>query len=53
MPSEAAEAVALDGPPAPARGWWHRTRSFLFDSLQGRFVLAMLGGLALDRKSVV
>ncbi len=47
MPSDTAEAVAFDGPPAPARSWWQRASSFLFDSLQGRFVLAMLGGLAL------
>jgi signal transduction histidine kinase len=43
MPSEAEDA----GPPAPARPWRQRASSFLFDSLQGRFVLAMLGGLAL------
>lgn len=53
MPSEAAEADgALDGPPLPARGWWQRASSFLFDSLQGRFVLAMLGGLALVQLTV-
>ncbi|WP_457445312.1 ATP-binding protein [Roseateles sp. P5_E4] len=43
MPSEVEDA----GPPVPARRWWQRASSFLFDSLQGRFVLAMLGGLAL------
>lgn len=52
MPSEAAEAVDFDGPPAPARSWWQRASSFLFDSLQGRFVLAMLGGLALVQLTV-
>jgi signal transduction histidine kinase len=53
MPSEAAEAAgALDGPPLPARRWWQRASSFLFDSLQGRFVLAMLGGLALVQLAV-
>lgn len=43
MLSEAEDA----GPPAPLRAWPQRFGSFLFDSLQGRFVLAMLGGLAL------
>ena len=53
MPSEAAEAdVAFDGPPLPRRGWRQRASSFLFDSLQGRFVLAMLGGLALVQLAV-
>lgn len=53
MPSDTAEAdVAFDGPPLPARGWRHRASSFLFDSLQGRFVLAMLGGLALVQLTV-
>ena len=53
MPSEVAEAdVAFDGPPQPRRRWWQRTRSFLFDSLQGRFVLAMLGGLALVQLAI-
>ena len=48
MHSEAVEAAgALDGPPLPKRPWRQRASSFLFDSLQGRFVLAMLGGLAL------
>ncbi|WP_431286029.1 hypothetical protein [Roseateles chitinivorans] len=31
---------------------WQRARKFLFDSLQGRFVLAMLGGLALVQLTV-
>jgi len=52
MPSEAEAGLALDGPPAPSRGWWQRASSFLFDSLQGRFVLAMLGGLALVQLAV-
>ncbi|CAM3911309.1 ATP-binding protein [Roseateles saccharophilus] len=38
--------------PAPLRGWPKRFASFLFDSLQGRFVLAMLGGLALVQLAV-
>lgn len=50
MPSEVAEAGL--GPPLPARRWWQRASSFLFDSLQGRFVLAMLGGLALVQLAV-
>lgn len=44
MHSELAQDV---GPPSPSRSWSQRFGSFLFDSLQGRFVLAMLGGLAL------
>jgi len=40
------------GPPAPLRAWPQRFGSFLFDSLQGRFVLAMLGGLALVQLAV-
>ena len=40
------------GPPAPLRRWPQRASSFLFDSLQGRFVLAMLGGLALVQLAV-
>lgn len=53
MPSEAAGAdLGIDGPPPPRRRWWQRARSFLFDSLQGRFVLAMLGGLALVQLAV-
>ena len=53
MPSDVAEADgALDGPPLPQRPWWQRASSFLFDSLQGRFVLAMLGGLALVQLAV-
>lgn len=48
MPSEAEDA----GPPTPLRRWPQRASSFLFDSLQGRFVLAMLGGLALVQLAV-
>lgn len=39
-------------PAPPARNWRGRASSFLFDSLQGRFVLAMLGGLALVQLAV-
>ncbi|MFG6462094.1 ATP-binding protein [Roseateles sp. DXS20W] len=39
-------------PALPARRWRQRASSFLFDSLQGRFVLAMLGGLALVQLAV-
>lgn len=49
MPSEAAEDTA---PAVPLRGWGKRFGSFLFDSLQGRFVLAMVGGLALVQLAV-
>jgi len=49
MLSEVAEDV---GPPARLRSWPQRFGSFLFDSLQGRFVLAMLGGLALVQLTV-
>ncbi|KQV46832.1 hypothetical protein ASC95_25230 [Pelomonas sp. Root1217] len=49
MLSEVAEDV---GPPARLRSWPQRFGSFLFDSLQGRFVLAMLGGLALVQLAV-
>jgi len=45
-------AGAQDGPPAQLRSWPRRFGSFLFDSLQGRFVLAMLGGLALVQLAV-
>lgn len=50
MLSEPAEADL--GPPLPQRPWRQRASSFLFDSLQGRFVLAMLGGLALVQLAV-
>lgn len=49
MPSDVIEDV---GPPARLRNWPRRFGSFLFDSLQGRFVLAMLGGLALVQLAV-
>jgi signal transduction histidine kinase len=54
MPSEAFEADGhvFGGPPLPRRSWWQRASSFLFDSLQGRFMLAMLGGLALVQLAV-
>jgi len=57
MPADAAEAANtvsadFDGAPLPQRTWRQRARSFLFDSLQGRFVLAMLGGLALVQLAV-
>lgn len=52
MPSEAEAGPAFDGPPPPSRSWPQRASSFLFDSLQGRFVLAMLGGLALVQLAV-
>jgi signal transduction histidine kinase len=44
--------VEDNGPPVPTRSWPQRASSFLFDSLQGRFVLAMLGGLALVQFAV-
>lgn len=52
MPSEAEAGPVFDGPPAASRSWPQRASSFLFDSLQGRFVLAMLGGLALVQLAV-
>lgn len=39
--------MAPEAEQAARRGWPQRASSFLFDSLQGRFMLAMLGGLAL------
>ncbi|MBY0237236.1 MAG: HAMP domain-containing protein [Burkholderiaceae bacterium] len=47
MPSEASATLGGRGWRNSWRHWPQRFLAFLFDSLQGRFVLAMLGGLAL------
>lgn len=47
MPSEASATLGGRGWRQAWRHWPQRFLAFLFDSLQGRFVLAMLGGLAL------